>query len=477
MNQIPQAVQGRLENDLANIDDLAFLAARILCKIEVAIEQGDFDPRRLKQEIPVQMRLDHTRKVLFERAMDLYIAATDFTSIDADFLDELLMCSCLDLGAYDGISACFDPKRPGVILIKLQSTADCIQFEKDIEDFALREMREIAERDGIDLKVDSDDKGVFTGKAVELKSLGLDFNLPILGVIAVCESAPDKNDIADHEYAHAQYAALVKPFMHRYLSAMAESDQGSVLRFQKLPLSTRTKMATALGPISTERSKRPVATEKTPQQLATIAKLQAAGLNVLEISAEDAPDYERVLTLKEEHNLLDELRAYIFSNGVLAPTSRITPLKMEKSPGVQEEEDDEQEGYIDPEMAERFLKLHLLLLKSAYTAFHRLALMRSLLVTSQTLAQATRLISAEVNNDAGEFDTLLLFSRFLQLVTAIAKPSSDQPELYQIGDVIIPKQEVIRTLLPPRGKFEAAVQKFDLGEDQLVAEVRFLYSQ
>ncbi len=468
MKEIELAVQQRLEEDLSNTDDITFLAAQILYRIEAAIAKGDFDPRKLKEEIPKQLKLDPTRRLLFDRAMDAYIAATDYTSQDEQVLEELLVYSSLNLDQYEGLTACFDPTRPGVILIKLQSKADAIQFEKDIEPPVVQQMRAIAEREGFDFRVEGDDLDAFVGKSTSLSSLGIDDDIPILGVIAVRENAEDKEGVADHEYAHAQYATIVKPFVHRYFSAMGNSPQASVARMRSLPLITREKLFIALGRINTVRDQKVVISQKNVKQREVLAKLQAAG-SVCEVSPEDLPDHDIEKTLMEERNLLDELRAYAFSHGIIDPNNRITPLKMEKAPG-------DEPGYIDTQMAQRFLDLHLLLLKSRYAALRQHGLIRCILATSQTLSQAIRLIGPEVNAVAGEFVHEDAFQAFLRLVNFIANRPTDKPEFYSIGDTSIPRNKVLAGLLPPRDKFELAVQKFNLHDDSLVQVARGFYT-
>lgn len=470
MKKIESAVMQRLEDDLAHIDDITFLAAQILYRIEAAIDKRDFNPRKLKEDLPKQLKLDPTRKLLFERAMDVYIAAIDFTSQDERILEELLYCSSLNLEMYEGITACFDPSRPGVILIKLQSQADAIQFDKDIEPLEVKDMRIIAERDGFKLHAPEDDVKGFVGKSTSLRSLGIDDDLPILGVIVVREDADDKEGVADHEYAHAQYETLVKPFVHKYLSAMDESPQATVDRLRSLPIDIREKLLMALGSISTDREKKVIVRQKNVKAIEVLATLQEMGLGY-EPAPEDIPDHNIEKTLREERSFLDELRAYAFSHDVIDPNNRITPLKMAKAP------DNDENGYIDPQMAQRFLELHLLLLKSRYVAMRYHRLMLCILATSQTLSQAIRLVGAEVNAYDREYDSEDEFKKILRLLGFIANKPTDKPEFYSIGEVTIPRKKVLVDLLPPRDKFELAVQKFNLQDDELVAIARQLYNE
>jgi len=472
MANLPRETKERLEEDIERIDEIASLAAKILYELESAIFSEDFDPNRFKEEIENRFQLDETRKLLFERAVDVYKKAVDYTHQNETVIGDFLNKTKLNLDKYESISASFDKIRPGVIIIKIKSRADAVQLDNDIEDDSIKKLRNLGKTLGAEVNIVGHEKGSWAGKSISLKSLGIEEALPILGIIVIREDAKNGEGVMDHEYAHRQYEDVIKPFLHKYLSGWsrdAKGPGGSVDQINKLPAETKEKLVAALGEIKTKRHER--LTQPKNTQIENQLSKKFAELGIPTMPQEEVLDSELWQTLRKEQDLLDEMRAYGFSHDITSPKTQITALKMEKP------EYEGQLGYIDPKMAQRFLQLHLLVLKSFLTSLYCFYYTRCLLGVSQTLSQAIRLIEAEVDSSAGQFDSPERFKVFIHFVERLASGKIDHIFTYQIGEAVIPKDEVLKTLLPPREKFEEAVRIFEMSKEPELEEIRKLYQR
>ncbi len=326
-----------------------------------------------------------------------------------------------------------------MIVIRVKSFSDAVQLDDDLEDEFTKKLREIFGPE-VSINPNRKKKGDWLGKSISLKSLGPDEKIPVLGVIAIRDDAERRESVIDHEYAHRQYRDIIKPFLHHYLSNGKLKLEYFAGRINKLSETTKSKLMAALGEISTE-------------------------------NREENADRKLWDALNHEHELLNELRAYSFSHGVTVPNDRITDLKMEKAkyPG--------ENGYIDPEMARRYLQLHLLLTKSYVTSQpHAHGRVVCILGAAQSLSQAIRLIQEKLDNPGG-FNSAEHFAEYLNFIAQIASGRVDDICSYRIGDVEIPKQEVITTLLIAKEKFEEAAKEYGNGMDaEEVEAVRILYN-
>lgn len=459
MNSSPDTPQERFEEDIKHIDEIVMVAADILFELEKALASGQFNIDTFGAQVCEQFHLDETRSTLFKRALERYRQAIDYTQGGAEVLTGFLDSTKLTQDAYDTLQATVDPKRPGIIVIHLKGGKDAAQFDADTESELSKKLKAFGAETGASVTIYGEGRA-FIGKSVDLETLGIDKDLPILGVIVVCDEVGDqteKEGVTNHEYAHALYKSILQPFLHKYLSGaqfkQAEEFTAWTTKFSE---GVRDKLFLALGDFSTGKTARlkhtiqnpPVISRRRPSWEALIP-----GVKV--ITPKEQLDEEYYDVLYEEQKLMDEMRAYGFSHPSSLPTPSPTPLRIEAPTYT------EQRGYMDPAMVERYFKLHLLVLRSYYQSSDLHLKVLSILGASQTLAQATRLIEPLTAKSPWQITSKKDFDELITIVSSLMNP--DCRPIYALEkstEAVISNQEVIRGLLPDLARLEAAADHY-----------------
>lgn len=446
----------RLNNDLNNIDTLALQGAEMLYELEWDIRDGTFNPETFVDQVDKKFHLDPTRKELLWRAMKAYAKAIAFTEQHHENLEAFLKTTKLDLPKYKTLRATTDKKYPGVVIVHLGSPEDILQFEQDVELESRKKLRVIAKKLGATVEEGPHGSGGWAGRSVRHEEIGLDKDHPVLGVIAVDDNQqPEEIEgVLAHEYAHAQYQKILKPFVHHYISGTtARTDAEFLQRHSTFSRGTREKIEHALGDTMTYSYRREKDAPEKGDKDSEFAWLMSA-LDMATQTKYEKIHSERRKTLSEEQSLLNELRAYGYNHPILPPNvaySAQMHMKKPEHPG--------QLNVIDPEMAARFLKVHALVFKAHLidSNIHLRALCA--LGMAQTLDQAQRLLVAIT--DKGAASPITSQENFEQMASYIAAYANDEFRgqfRYQIGETAIPKDEIVKMLLPPQEVFDNAVE-------------------
>ena len=167
-------------------------------------------------------------------------------------------------------------------------------------------------------------------------------------------------------------------------------------------------------------------------------------------------DSELWETLYIEQKLLDEMRAYSFSHPIQAPNSKlIRDISMAKHDRY------EVGKFIDKNMAERFLKLHLLVLKSYFCNPDLRSKVLSIIGVAQTLTQAARLIEDEVNSASIHITSK---EQLRMLIGCLSYFVNGQQ--YTAGNAEIPTNDVCSTILPTKEEFQKIIDQYGENEDE-----------
>lgn len=440
----------RLESDIENIDKITMQSAQILYELEIELTKENFDPQKFEENIKSRFQLDETRTLLLHRAIERFQAAIKHLEEGFDGEKFLASANKLHTDQYEGIKAELDPKRPGVVIVRLRSQADRDIFLKETSSETEDLIKHLKEG-GVDIRVALDERK-FKGALIPLGRLGIEGENPVLGIIALSygdiKTIPEKDATMAHEYAHALYGQIIKPFMHHYFSGHGREDWP-----ENLPEEIKTKLLHALGDTSTNFSDE---TDKDPDDATyedPAAKISWGELPRLPKKQVTRDHLNR--TLQGEQYFLNELRSYGFSNPIRPPNIQMTDLKFETA-----QMNDDRE-VVDPKMAKRFFELHLLVLKSYLnsSALHLQVL--SILGVSQTLDQAKRLIQELTKNEDWHFENKKRFDYFVGFISEISTGTWSETFQYAIEDqVIIPKPEAIKKLLPSKRVFDEALKNF-----------------
>ncbi len=484
MNSIPGTPEDRLDADIERVDEIVLEAADILYELEKDLASGVFNVEDFESRIGETFDLDPSRKLLFQRASQRYREAIQYTQGGDDVLKGFLESTKLNLPAYQKIRAMIDPRRPGVIVIHLKDGKDAAQFNADTESDFNKKLKTWGADQGVPVTVSGDERG-FIGKSMDLESMGLPETLPILGVIVVCDEVGDqteKEGVTNHEYAHAVYKGLLQPFLHKYLSgAQFKKEEDFTQWTTRFTKERRKKLFEALGDFSTKKSEQldesiknpPPALPKSRRSLTELLTIQ--GIPVRTITHEEQLEREIYDVLFEEQYILNELRAYGFSHATVDPLPGLTHLKIRP---LRDKWNTNEPGVMDLKMVQRYFQVHMLTVRSYFQSpeLHLKAL--SILGTAQTLDQATRLIRALIEKSAWSLPSKENFDELCRIIAVLQE--SKAPPLYAIdresGEALIPNQELVASLLPPREIFEAALaQYYPVEKSTDAADVERLY--
>lgn len=468
-----QSVEMRLREDIQHLDEITLFASEILYQLEIAIRRPNFDADVFQRVMEEKLHFDETRLLLFRRAIARYKEAIRFTTQAPESEPaRLLSASHLDFPKYQGIRASFDPKRPGVLVIHLKTRTDAIQFRSDAEPENMKRLRRAANIPGsngekMEISFVGDDREGFDGRSLALENIGITGDSELLGAIVLCEETdPDFYELTlDHEYAHAMYSALIKPYLHRYFSgansgAHAGNNAHDHAAFSAwmnhLSQDTRDQLFDALGDTSTKRRERILIGTDIDELMSTPqGRRQARYMTTSSIPKTQQLELETHETFQDEQRLLDEMRAYGFSMPVLPANMSITPLKIAKAPRYPG-----QLGYIDPAIAKRYFALHINVFKAYLIDFLLHLRVLSILGTSQTLDQANRLIGNLLQHGTYAFRTKDSIDQFMHYALSIASGQLDDVFHYRLSDeVVISQKDFLKQLLPRREVFEEGLNR------------------
>jgi hypothetical protein len=456
-DKIGQIAEKYLE-DLDRSDELLRMAVELLLEFEYERTKSNFNIDDFEAHVKQKFELDDTCLILFERALSRMRRAISYTEENEGKSDDLLKRSKLNLDQYDGISAEIDPKFPGVIVIKIQSSRDAGQFDSDIESDVEKRLRTMFGGDGIDVSIVGEDrKGTFIGKSVDPKSVGFGEDVPLLSVIVVVMDIEEelRGQVLRHEYDHAVFAGILEKVIHEKLSAFGIDQNSYLHKLEKLIPKIREKIVAALGDISTfslDESKKSL-DFGSDDHMRALEEVYGVG-SVMSREDSYAMEMDRVVSL--EQKLMNEMRAYANNGLIWPPNFPYVAEKFERSPyeGCL--------GYIDEKMLKRFYELHTLMLKALFLSDEMLGKALSVLGVAQSLSQAKRMIQHYMNRMAFEASAdENSFKDFVFFTAKFGRGEVSHVIKYDIsGEPVLEDKEALKMMLPPYDYFKMGVQRF-----------------
>lgn len=454
-------VEKKLGNDLEHFDEIIELTADLLYELESHIALGSFDPDTFVAEIERKFRIDDTRRMMLERAMRKYKNAIESVNDIFKNGSKFARTIRLNFSEYDSIVVKRDRRWPGVIILKVTSREDAIRLALDTEPISRKKLRALK---GQGAGVDMGPQGLENWRGKFIPADNLFFHdtdaPPIIGAIAVYDDRQGLNEnfiseILTHEYAHAQYDGLLRPFVHQYFSARVTEEknrEGFHTKLSAFSQETRKRIDAALDVTHTYNYEKMIS---NVNRMRGEALGNHDRLSLIDEARRICLDEDIELSIVQEQNLLDELRAYGHGSFMISPNSQITNMYM-GMPDVRGNR-----WYIDEKMAQSYLKLHMLVCKTYLINTDLYFRALCLLGASQTLNQAIRLVGNLIaKRMPEEFDSKRQFDFALQWIVKYDTDEFSGTMKYQIGEASISKDEVIRTFLPTRKAFEEGVEKF-----------------
>lgn len=365
IEQIPSAIASQLEGDIARVDELCMMVAKITGAFDKDREEGVFSLNQFRANILLNPRLsgNDTAKELFSRAMDELTQADKQAQEIAQSVDAFLERSTITTEAYSTPpTISYSPQFPGVIIITLANDADAAQLDRDIEAPEIKKMRQMLGNYSDDIR--SDSTSAYFGKHItDLTNIGFDNESNKFGILILNHEACQNADsdfslekITQHEYLHF-IQKLIRKYLHFYFGRAGSKMKENYEHLEKVPENIRDQLRAAIGPL-----------EKVSPKETT---------------------RETVDTLVEEQTLIDEMRAHGIAQGVIMPP-KFQTTRLIFQPGITRR-------YADPKLAKRYFQLQLRMLSLWIRGGEPYKAGLAILAGSLSLAQASRLIEAIID--------------------------------------------------------------------------------